>query len=222
LQDADSLDVEIVSGAKVGSHAARFNGMTSYIDTPFVKSNLLTDDYTLSFWVKPIDDGRAIYFGDYDLTNGTTYNIERSAGGALRFWYGGGTNGEFSLSNMSSPVNVWTMLTITYDAANKTLKFYKNGAYITSVAHTATRTKSGGSMRIGRDSREATEAAVSNNTPLYGYIDDFRLYSTALSDLDVANLYSSGVAVDKNKNLFTNEIIEQSASENMVNANSWE
>lgn len=49
-------------------------------------------------------------------------------------------------------------------------------------------------------------------------MSDFRIYVSALSAADVKILYESQATVDKNNNIFTNEIIEQQHTGNIVNA----
>ena len=52
-------------------------------------------------------------------------------------------------------------------------------------------------------------------------MSDFRIYASALTSAQVLELYESKAAIDKNQNVFTNEIIEQQNT-NLVNADSWE
>lgn len=50
-------------------------------------------------------------------------------------------------------------------------------------------------------------------------MSDFRIYASALTSAQILELYESKAEIDKNQNVFTNEIIEQNNS-NMTNANS--
>lgn len=50
---------------------------------------------------------------------------------------------------------------------------------------------------------------------------DFRLYGKALTADEILAMAETKASIDKNQNVFTNEIVEQSNS-NMTNANSWE
>ena len=190
-----------------GSYAANFDGKTACIDTPALKPDMFTSDYTINFWVYPLDDGRAVYFGDYTTTNSSNINFERSAGGAFRYYHNGSPDSSFSGAN--APINTWTMLSVTYSTTDKKLRVYKNGSPADSIDHTATLTKNLNSiMRIGRDSRSGTNAADSSNTALQGYIDDFRFYVTCLSDSDILSLYKTRGRISDKGDLFTGELIE--------------
>lgn len=84
-------------------------------------------------------------------------------------------------------------------------------------------------MRIGCDNRTGGAAEDAENTPFYGYLNDFRFYVTALSDQEIRELYNCGgrisncgdvltssfiedattIKINKNHTIDTNEIIEQ-------------
>jgi hypothetical protein len=53
-------------------------------------------------------------------------------------------------------------------------------------------------------------------------MSDFRIYASALTPAQVLELYESKAEIDKNQNVFTNEIIEQNEVANMINLDSWE
>ena len=210
--DANQIDMKYTENTNIGCLAASFNGSTSCLEVPFIRSDLFKTPYTLSFWVKPTDNDRAVYFGDHQLSGGVSMNFERMNGGNFRYYHGGSPDKIFALT---TPVNEWTMVTVTSDTT--TLRFYKNGVEVPNTAYTFTPTitKSSGVMRIGRDNR-------SDYTALGGYMNDFRWYGTALSANDIYNLYTSKAAIDKKNNLYTNQIIEQDENNNMVNIGSWE
>ena len=77
------------------------------ISTSSDGNDIFSNDYTLNFWVYPLDDTRAIYLGDYQTTNGNKFNFERRAGGGnFRFWHNGAdVNGAGSLSELNAPIN---------------------------------------------------------------------------------------------------------------------
>ena len=210
--DANQIDMDYTADTNSGTTAAKFNGSTSCLEVPFIRSDLFKTPYTLSFWVNPDDNDRAVFFGDHQLSGGVSMNFERKSGGKLRYYHGGNPDQTIDLT---TPVGEWTMVTITSD--NTTLRFYKNGVEVPNTAYTFTPTitKNSGVMRIGRDSR-------SDYTALAGRMSDFRIYGTALSAEDVLELYEGKAAVDKSHNVFTNEIIEQNEVANMVNLGSFE
>ena len=197
--DATAYNMTVDYDTNNGTLAAKFNGSTSYYEVPVPRSDMFKTPYTLSFWVNPDDDGRAIYFGDHNTTGGVSMNFERKSGGAFRYYHGGSPDKE--VSGLTSPAGSWTMITVTSDGT--TMRFYKNGTEVSNSAYTFTPTitKSSGHMRIGRDNR-------SDSTALAGRMSDFRWYATALSAEDIKILYESKAAVDKSSNFYTNEFTE--------------
>ena len=89
-------DLKLSTVSNDGSYSGHFNGNTSYIDIPIIKSDMFTSDYTISFWVYPLDNGRAIYLGDYNGSTGL--NFERVSGdnGNFRYYHGGSPNWYYS------------------------------------------------------------------------------------------------------------------------------
>jgi hypothetical protein len=63
---------------------------------------------------------------------------------------------------------------------------------------------------------------TSEATRYKGLMSDFRIYASALTPAQVLELYESKAEIDKNQNIFTNEIIEQNEVANMINLDSWE
>jgi hypothetical protein len=194
--DAKAYNMIVSYDTNNGTLAAKFNGSTSYYEVPIPRSNMFSSPYTLSFWVNPADNDRAIYFGDHQTTGGVSMNFERKSGGKTRYYHGGSPDKEF---NTTAPANTWTMITISSDGTN--MRAYENGVLKETYKFTPTIQKPSGHMRIGRDSR-------SDYTALAGYISDFRWYATALSDEDIKILYESKAAVDKSSNFYTNEFTE--------------
>lgn len=200
-------DMSVSSNSRIGSRSGLFNGKTSCVDVPFIKKDLFTSDYTLSLWVYPLDDGRAVYFGDYQMDNSSNINFERKAGGVLRYYHA--ANPDKTFNGADAPANTWTMLTIVYSSTDKTMTVYKNGQYADSFSHTATLEKAQGSaMRIGRDSRSATSATSSSSTPLYGNINDFRFYASCLTANEIYDLYITGAKATKTGQVISSSFIE--------------
>lgn len=183
---------------RIGKNCALFNGSTSCVDTPVLKSDMFTSPYTLNFWVYPTDGDREVYFGDYSTSGAINLNFERKADGAFRYYHNG--NPDKTCTNLTIPVNTWTMVTVTYTPG--TMRFYKNGSLIETYSHTATLTKTSGFMRIGRDNR-------SDVTALGGRMDDFRFYVTCLSSNDISQLYSSSLQIGRVGDTHTSFIEER-------------
>lgn len=199
-------DMSFTTNSMHGTQAAHFNGKTSCIDLQTVKTDMFTSDYTLSFWVYPLDNGRAVFFGDYQLIACVNINFERTAGGVFRYYHNGSPDVTFS--NTTIPINTWTMITVTYTPG--TMKVYKNGVQIeNNYSHTATLTKTiPSTMRIGRDSRSGTNANDSGNTAFQGYMDDFRFYTTCLDKDEVLALYKTRARISDMGDIFAGEFVE--------------
>lgn len=107
--------------------------------------------------------------------------------------------------------NAWNHIVVTYSA--NTRKIYVNG--VEKISDTISGTFTGAALLdLGYDTS-------TNGRALNGLVSDYRVYSTALSAEDILELYESKAEIDKNQNVFTNEIIEQQNT-NLVNADSWE
>ena len=205
VQPTSTTNFKLSTISNNGSYSGYFDGQTSCIDTPVIKPNMFTEDYTLSFWVYPLDSGRAVYFGDHQISSIPTVNFERTADGAFRYYHNGSPDKSFT--NTNTPEETWTMLTVTYTPG--TMKVYKNGVLAETFSHTASIAKDiNGIMRIGRDNRTGSDYGA---TPLYGYISDFRFYVTCLSAGDVQELYKTKAYVTDKGDIMCGEFIENKA-----------
>ena len=116
-------------------------------------------------WVYHADTRRAILFGDYGLSNSIGFNIELSTGHGLRFYWNGSP--DYS-SGLNVGLNTWNHVALTYDGAS--LKSYLNGNLVaTRSGALATRSKTAGEFRLGRDNR-------TTDTALNGKLNDIRVY----------------------------------------------
>ena len=110
-------------------------------------------------------------------------------------WGGGSTDTPNSYS-IAYDLNTWNMLTMVRTTSNT--KFYLNGELkVTGLA---------GSIPSGNYYIGSWRDASSQN--YYGYTSDTRIYATALSDSDVANLYKDSMIVDNLQNIECYEIVE--------------
>lgn len=200
-------NIELGTRSGHGEYTAIFNGSDSYIKVPVIKADLIKDDYTLNFWVKPYDNGtRDVYLGDHQISGTTsTYSIERNTGNFLRYYHNGNPdyNGTTATASNTTGVQIlkdeWTMVTIVYTPG--TIKFYKNGVMMKSYSHTATITKTG-VYYIGRDNRTGT-------TAYNGEFGELSIYATCLSDDDILALYRSKAQITKNGVFMTYNLNEK-------------
>lgn len=164
-----------------------FNGTTTgiLISNKLV-SQILNSTFTCSYWMKSVSEngGRSIYFGGYNNT--PCVNLEKNASNQFRFWWNGSPD-QLSAKNLVMDGS-WMHICLVRESTTVT-KLYING----SLAHTFTGTTNALSSpkdlyRIGRDTR--TDA-----TGYHGYMQDFRLYHTALNENAVQELYRMGATV---------------------------
>lgn len=205
-QPSNVNNLKITQETNLGIYAGEFDGNTTYIDTPVIKPDMFTDDYTLNFWVYPFEgEGRSVFFGDYQLSNQAT-NFERTADGKLRYWY----NGPYiKFDAIEIPVRQWTMITITYSKSKKEkqlIAYKNNGTIKEEVDHimAAEMKKESTTIRIGRDSRDGNDEA----TPFHGYMSDFRYYATCLTSKDVKHLYERKAMISRNSTVLCPQFVE--------------
>ena len=133
-----------------------------------------TTAFSICMWVYHADTRRAILFGDYGLSNSIGFNIELNTGHGLRFYWNGSP--DYS-PGINVGLNTWSHITLTYDGAS--LKSYLNGNLIaTRDGALATRSKTAGEFRLGRDTR-------TTDTALNGKLNDVRIYDHCLSVAEI-------------------------------------
>lgn len=192
----------INTSGKIGS-CYSFDGTDDYIS---LTSSVLYDvikggtmPFSIAMWVYHADATRGILFGDYNLSGAINFNIELTAGHALRFYWAGSPDKNFTITVDASQ---WTHICLVYDGTQ--ILVYKNGI-IQSDKYTgilATKTKTAGAYYLGRDSRTGT-------TTLNGRLNDFRIYDHALSAKEVEEIAKGLVLHYKldqpNQNLLTKD-----------------
>ena len=159
--------------------AAVFNGSSSYIDTGI--STLSSDGGSVSLWVKTTDT-TASFFGTNSNsdTNRFYFGVRDS-----KFWIGAGNAQSYTVSASNLIDGNWHNVVLTLDGS--TAKYYLDGAS-TPVASTS---YSGGGVCnvnpvIGG---LRTSGGVHSSYYTNGSIDQVRIYSTALTDSQVTQLY---------------------------------
>jgi hypothetical protein len=159
--------------------ALSFNGTSNFVSVADADDLDLTTGMTLEAWVNPTantnwrtavmkeksgDLSYALYSGGATTPLATITNSGQSG-------YGEAGN----IAGSTPPNNTWTHLAGTYDGA--TLKLYKNGALIASVARAGTIAVGTGPVKIGGN-------AVWGEW-FKGQLDDIRIYNTALTPAQI-------------------------------------
>ena len=96
----------------------------------------------------------------------------------------------------SYPLNNWNMLTMTRTSSET--KFYLNGSQVL--------TGDAGSIPSGSYFIGAWNSSTQQNYK--GLVQDFRLYTTILSEKDIKELYNAPISITKSGSLMCSEIVE--------------
>ncbi len=172
-----------------------FDGNDDYIEVNHDSSLDPTRDMTITAWVKLNGAGsgtvnmivnKQLGGSGYRLVYYPLENVYRA-----RIWTT--DDGVTLASTTSASLNIWTHIAMVYDGSN--LKIYVNGVEDNSVALTGDLNPASSTpLRIG-------EYGGGSGYELNGYVDDVRVYSRALSDSEIQDIYSGeGCAITCNSN----------------------
>lgn len=177
-----------------------FNGKNQYISGLSPISNN-TKEFTISFWTKLNNTSGVMTF----------YTARKGVGSGVALFFvnkniGFDDNAQFAFNytcDLSS--NKWTHLCVTRNNTSK--KLYINGKLVDSTSKVGDMQNIGQHFTIGGS--ESSDSGIADMNWLNGNISDFRIYTTALSESDVLDLYQSSASLDSQGNLMlTGEVIE--------------
>lgn len=170
-----------------------FNGSSSCITVSSKVNEIVrggNSPLSYSFWFKPIDTGRNIIFGDYSTPGYINFNIEYDSNGIR--WYWDASPSKYFKINIAT--GTWAHICLVYTGT--AIKAYKDSVLVETYTITLSpKTKTSGNFLIGKDSR-------TGETMLNGYLSDFRIYTTALSEDEIKNLYHRRFSIDQEGALF--------------------
>lgn len=157
-------------------------------------------DVSVACWIYPKD-------GTTAFTDNALYCV--IAGTGINLYAYGRSNSWLSCANCLK-TNSWNHVVVTYSATERVL--YVNGSKVGSD------TVSG-----SFETRASLDVGYGSTTTraFNGRISDFRIYGTTLNQNDVKNLYESKASIDKENDVFSNEIIEE-IGDNLVSVKTWE
>lgn len=187
----------------------QFNGECVYLldgnnDRIYTPNNLayFSEGVTTSIWFKGSTKVNQTIISDG--TGSTDYEVGVQASGVGRFGIKVGENEQRIIGDTASDVNCldneWHMITSVYD--NHYLYRYIDGTSYGSPAAEGGLSKSPLGFCFGR-------YGGSKNGVKQAYLKDARVYCTALSAEDVAQLYNNVVKMDRENNLQTRQLIEK-------------
>jgi hypothetical protein len=161
----------------------QFDGVNDYVRVGDVLD--IYDRITLSVWIKPatVSRDQDIVCKDWQ-TSYMGYEFGINSAGELMFRINP-TSSSYAYRTSSGAgitTNTWQHVAVTFDGTN--VRFYKNGALITTVA---------GSGRL-YSSSEVVYVGTYETTGMYvfsGALDELRIYNRQLSSSEINQLYTS-------------------------------
>jgi hypothetical protein len=174
-----------------------FNTTASKIALPAISFSGMTSTYTFAWWQYMVNTARMAW----GFSNGNRLNVYYS--NPICWNTGDGTSTPFqdgtTTINPSELLNSWHHIAVTGDGT--AAKIYIDGVY-RGTAKTW-RAITGTQIYIsGWDT--GTSYSWSG-----GKLSDFRIYATALTAADVADLYHTSAEIDRNGNYYSREVIEK-------------
>lgn len=209
-----------VNESIVNNGCYEFDGTQYMTPDSSIMDILIKNSFTISFWLYSNDVGGIIA----DVFGGGNYG--HSTGGialshhSSNSWYLDMylvTTGRISttIGHSYLPFNQWNLITITRDRSNTDFKVYINGLLFNEKLSIPNENinwnKTSYPLKIGKGYYAGTQ----------GKIADFRIYSTALSEDDIKEIYQTKASIDKNGNIYCNSIEENKYINPIVDYTSW-
>jgi hypothetical protein len=168
----------LCNGALIGSG---ISSSTDYLNTGWATSLTSTSAWTISFRTANITPSSTLFyiFGD---ASANSFRCFTNGVAQANNWILRGTGLTDVLANGAAVVAP-TMTTFVYDPALANIKAYINGVLVNTVAQGAFTLNGTGPFKV---------MGYSSNVgaPVGGLLDEFRLYSRALTAAEVAQLYN--------------------------------
>lgn len=185
-----------------GNHCLEFIGDTAcYIDSGKIFYDNINQCHTVTAWVFRTDNetgnqelinwnyGYRIKFGQGNTTNNERTILYINAGSNDCYTYG-----------KALPLNEWHHIAYVFDRNNNIKNIYIDG-------------KLSNDVNTG-DASKLIPSVINKDTyfgvRFKGYLDDIRIYATALTEEEILDLYENKAKINKNGKLFTNIIQEKS------------
>jgi len=166
--------------------AIEFNGSTSYYYYPSGLRDLLTGNFTISFWgyLDALPGSDAFFVNDWSGA-GRNFYIRVLSTGVLQATSGdGGVNQDGNVDSVTTlSTTTWYHIAVVRDGTN--VKMYIDGSY----ENDATGTYTGGSTSNSLASGKFSPISAGY---LDGKMDEIGFWSRELDSTDITNLYNSG------------------------------
>jgi MSHA biogenesis protein MshQ len=164
----------------------QFDGVDDYLAVSDIPN--LTNNFTISAWIKSTKNSRGRIFADDDSkTSGYALSLNEPGSGKVRFFSRGVQPVSLDTSAVVVPQDDnWYFVTAVHDADSKNRFIYVNGDLKASGTYTGTWGKDDGIATIGSESNASREGV--KFAPFQGNIDEFRVYSTALNQIQIQTI----------------------------------
>jgi len=163
-------------------YAAQFNGASGYIA---LTQSFYSTPTTMSVWVNvPAYSGRVgIILGDYPSTSNINFEIE-SSGRPRIYW----NNGQIDwLVSYDATNKGWINLVFARDVSAGLIRFYLNGAQLSTYSGVGTTVIPSDPYSIGADRR-------GSGVPFFhGAMANLQVYNTTLSANEIQAMYLGGI-----------------------------
>lgn len=195
----DSTNLPIFKESDVeGSYSllCQYKSTSVAIKTNQIFFDNVNQCHTVSFWVKPLTYTNTTD-NHYLVNFNSAYFTKFGSGNKTLCYINSGSNDHYVYGS-TLPQEEWTFVTWVYDHNNEILKVYYNGELDASTYFS--------------NISQKTPYGFQSQTyfgKLDGYIDDIRIYATALSAEDIKQLYKSRAKVDKDGKILTNQFNEK-------------
>lgn len=194
IQPSTISNIALTTDSASGTFSLSCTGNTM-INTPI--SGDTSSGATISCWIKTptYPSANSVVFTDYNSK--------------LAFGFYGTQNAIISCGGYSAPyisniksswVDGWNHVVVTIDNSG-TISCYLNGAKLSTTGSNNWSSTSGYSTIGGRYNGSYT-------TYFTGYVDDYRVYHTLLSDTDIQDLYKTKAYVTNKSDIETHQFIE--------------
>lgn len=177
------------------STSTSFNGVDDCIQVPLNTFFPNAGSFTINLWLKKHELGSKNYETVFGGISGFEIDTRKNSSTTLSYYVTGNNRG----LTVQSPLNfdTWYMLTMVCDGTNEL--YYLNGEYKKQIEKKGMPT---GNYFIG-----AWNSATQQN--FKGLISDFRVYATALTATQIAELYNTSASISNNGTLMGYEFVEQ-------------
>lgn len=163
-----------------------FDGSNDYVDT--TTGFNISKSFSVSTWFNTDTDHNGIFVEQYKrvVASGKGFQFKKKSGGELKFFLQGEDNTQLDVSTGSVANNEWHHGVAVFNRSSSTIKIYVDGELANS-ANIDTSIFTGNADKVTNLGMTDVE---NNLNPLDGELDSTHLFTKALTDSEVSNLYN--------------------------------